>query len=283
MSYELKVKNHNGEVLNLSTSPMYQVYKITGLQPPAVSINTSSNATTDGSTVNSVRVGNRNIVIYMTLEGDVEESRIELYKYFPLKKSVTVYFKNGKRDVCIEGQVEVIECDQFTKKQIAQVSLLCPQPYFKAVDELVSYFDEVSALFSFPFSMTAEGNELSRITSNIRKSIINSGDVESGLIIDLYAIGTVVNPVIYDVFRRTHLKLNFTLGVGDHVVINTNMGSKSITLIRAGISSNLLGYMLPDSTWLTLGAGDNVFTYDADDGKSNLQLVFTASILYGGV
>lgn len=281
--YELKVKNHNGEVLNLSTSPKYTVYKITGLQPPAVSINASSNATTDGSVINSARVDKRNIVIYMTLGGDIEESRIELYKYFPLKQSVTVYFKNGKRDVCIEGRVEVIECDLFSKKQIAQVSLLCPQPYFKAVDDLVSHFNEVSPLFSFPFSLSADGMELSRITTNIRKSIINTGDVESGLIIELYATGSVINPVIYDVFRRTHIKLNFTMEAGDRVVINTTTGNKSITLVRAGISSNILGYMLPDSTWLTLGAGDNVFTYDADDGKVNLQLIFTASILYGGV
>ena len=281
--YELKVRNDKGEVTNLSTSPKYTVYKITGLQPPAVSINSSSNATTDGSSINSVRVGTRNIVIYMTLGGDVEESRLGLYKIFPLKKSITLYFKNGKRDVYIEGRVEVIECDQFTKKQIAQISILCPQPYFKAAEDLVSYFSDISALFSFPFSLAAEGVELSSITRNVRKSIINTGDIESGLIIDLYAVGEVLNPVIYDVFQRTHIKLKFAMIAGDRIVINTNAGAKSITLIRGGVESNIMGYMLPDSAWLTLGAGDNVFTYDADNGKGSLQLTFTASILYGGV
>lgn len=281
--YELKVKNDKGEVLNLSTSPMYQVYKVTGLQPPAVSINSSVNATTDGSTVNSLRAGTRNIVLYMTLEGDVEKSRIELYRYFPLKKRITVYFKNGSRDVLIEGYVEVIECDLFTNKQIAQVSLLCPQPYFKAVNDLVSYFSDISALFSFPFSVGAEGMEVSSITRNVRKSIINTGDVESGIIIDLYAVGEVVNPVIYDVFERTHIKLLFTMIAGDRIVINSNTGSKSITLIRGGVNTNIMGSMYPDSTWLTLGAGDNVFTYQCDSGADNLQLTFTASVLYGGV
>ncbi len=281
--YELKVRNDKGEVTNLSTPPNYTVYKITGLQPPAVSINSSSNATTDGSSINSVRVGTRNIVIYMTLGGDVEESRLGLYKIFPLKKSITLYFKNGKRDVYIEGRVEVIECDQFTKKQIAQISILCPQPYFKAAEDLVSYFSDISALFSFPFSLAAEGVELSSITRNVRKSIINTGDIESGLIIDLYAVGEVLNPVIYDVFQRTHIKLKFAMLAGDRIIINTNAGAKSITLIRGGVESNIMGYMLPDSAWLTLGAGDNVFTYDADNGKGNLQLTFTASILYGGV
>ena len=281
--YELKVKNDKGEVLNLSTSPMYQVYKVTGLQPPAVAINSSVNATADGSTVNSLRANKRNIVLYMTLEGDVEQSRINLYRYFPLKKRITLYFKNGSRDVCIEGYVEVIECDQFTRKQVAQISLLCPQPYFKAVNDIVSYFSDVSALFEFPFSIAANSVEISSITRNLRKSIINTGDVESGLIIDLYAVGEVVNPVIYDAFKRTHIKLTFTLIAGDHIVINTNAGAKSITLIRGGITSNIMGYMYPDSTWLKLEAGDNVFTSDCERGADNLQLTFTASILYGGV
>ena len=283
MGYELEVKNDRGEVLNLSTSPIYNVYKVTGLQPPAVAINSSVNATTDGTTVNSLRTNARNIVLYMTLEGDVEKSRINLYRYFPLKRRITLYFKNGSRNVCIEGYVEVIECDQFTKKQIAQISLLCPQPYFKDVDELISHFNEVSAYFQFPFSMPAEGIELSRITANIRKSIINTGDVESGLIIDMYAVGEVVNPAIYDTFKRTFIKLNFTMQKGDRVVINTNAGAKSIVLTRSGANINIMGYMSPDSTWLTLGAGDNVFTYSADNDTSNLQLIFTASVLYGGV
>lgn len=281
--YELKVKNDKGEVLNLSTSPIYNVYKITGLQPPVVSINSSVNATTDGSTVNSLRAGTRNIVLYMTLEGDVEKSRINLYRYFPLKKGITVYFKNGSRDILIEGYVEVIECDLFTNKQIAQISLLCPQPYFKGVDELVTHFNEVHSSFQFPFAIPAEGIELSRIIANIRKSIINTGDVESGLIINMYAVGEVVNPVIYNTFEHTFIKLKFTMQRGDNVVINTNAGSKSIVLTRGGLSTNIMGYMTPDSTWLTLGAGDNVFTYGADTDSSNLQLTFTASVLYGGV
>lgn len=281
--YECRVKNNNGEVLNLTTSSKYTLYKITGLQPPVSMINTSTNATSDGVTENSVRVDKRNIVLYIALEGDIEESRINLYKYFPLKKTITIYFKNGRRDVRIEGKVELIECDLFSNRQVAQISVICPQPYFKAINDIVSYFSEISKLFEFPFSIPASGIEFSAITTNIRKSIINSGDVPSGLIIDMYAIGTVVNPVIYDVFKRTHIKLMLTMEANDRIIINTNQGKKSVTLIRGGVATNVLGYLYPDSTWLTLEAGDNVFTYDTESGTSNLQLTFTSSVLYGGV
>ena len=95
--YSLKVENDRGNTLELTGNPNYTVYKIDGLTPPQATINTSANTTTDGSSINSVRLENRNIVIYTTIEGDVEANRINLYKYFPAKKKVKLYFANNSR------------------------------------------------------------------------------------------------------------------------------------------------------------------------------------------
>lgn len=281
--YSLKVENDRGNTLELTNNPNYTVFKIEGLNPPHATINSSVNTTTDGSNINSVRLENRNIVIYMTMEGDIETNRINLYKYFPVKKTVKLYFSNESRDIFIEGTVEIIECDLFSQKQVAQISIICPKPYFKDVENLVTIFSDVSSLFEFPFSITKSGVEISAITTNQRRSIINTGDIETGVIIKLFATGTVVNPVIYDVLKRTQLKLNFNMLASDTVVINTNVGEKSIELIRDGLTYNAMGYMTQDSTWFKIEAGDNVFTYDADSGNSNLQITFTTSILYSGV
>ena len=281
--YSLKVENDRGNILELTNSPNYTVYKIEGLNPPQATINSSVNTTTDGSSINSVRLENRNIVIYMTIEGDVESNRINLYKYFPVKKRIKLYFKNYTRDIYIEGNVELIECDLFTNKQIAQISIICPKPYFKDVQNLITTFGDVSSMFEFPFSISKTGIEISGITTNQRRSIINTGDIETGVIIKLFSTGTVVNPVIYDVLKRTQLKLNFTMLASDTIVINTNVGEKFIELIRDGVTYNAMGYMAQNSNWFIMEAGDNVFTYDADSGNSYLQLTFTTSILYSGV
>lgn len=281
--YELKVKNDKGEVLNLSGSDKYTVYKIDGLTPPKATINSSVNTTSDGSNINSVRLENRNIVLYTTINGNVEANRINLYKYFPPKKTITLYFSNGTRNVYIEGTVELIESDLFTNRQIAQISLICPKPYFKDIEYLVTTFGDISSLFEFPFSIAEEGVPFSNITTNVRKSIINTGDIETGVIIELFAIGTVINPTLYRVGDGKHMTLNFTMQASDKIVINTNIGEKSITLIRNGVSQNALGYMSPDSDWFVLESGDNVFTYSADSGSANLQITFTTSLLYGGV
>ena len=281
--FTLKVENDRGEILNLTASPDYTIYKIDGLTPPQATISTSANATMDGSSVSNVRVERRNIVIYTTIEGDVEVKRINLYKYFPVKRSVKLYFSNGTRDTVIEGIVELLECNLFTNKQTAQISIICPRPYFKAIEHLSISFSDINKLFEFPFSISKSGMEFSAITSNIRKSIINVGDVATGVIIELSANGTVVNPILYDVFKRTHMALNFTMRPSDKIVINTNVGEKSITLMRDGLSTNIMGCMLHDSSWFTLEAGDNVFTYDTESGNNNLQIMFTTTLLYSGV
>ena len=179
--------------------------------------------------------------------------------------------------------MELIECDLFTNKQVAQISIICHKPYFKAVNDLVTVFSDVSPLLEFPFAISKTGVEFSAITLNQRRSIINNGDAETGVVIKLFAIGTVVNPIIYDVLKRTYLKINFTMLTSDTLIINTNVGEKSIELIRDGVNYNALGYMERDSTWFVIESGDNVFTYDADSGNSNLQLTFTTSVLYSGV
>lgn len=281
--YELKVKNGSGEVLNFSTSNEYLVYKINGLAPPKATINSSVNATEDGTSINSSRLENRNIVIYLAINGDVEKNRIALYRYFTPKNMVTLYFKNGTRDVYIEGIVELIECDLFTNRQVAQISIICPNPFFRSVENYTTTFSDVESWFQFPFSISGAGMPLSGINTNIRKSIVYEGDVTSGIIIELFATGTVVNPIVYNVLDKTQMALNFTMHESDKIVINTNFNQKSITLIRNGVSSNALGYLVPDSKWFMLNAGDNVFTYDADAGNSYLQITFSTSLLYGGV
>jgi hypothetical protein len=281
--YELKVRNGSGEELNFSTSKDYIVYKINGLNPPKATINSSVNATEDGTNINSSRVENRNIVLYLTIEGDVEKNRIALYKYFTPKNMVTLYFKNGTRDVHIEGIVELIECDLFTNRQIAQISIICPNTYFRSKENYTTAFSDVESWFQFPFSISKAGMPISGISTNIRKSIVYEGDVSSGIIIELFATGTVVNPIIYNVHDKTQMALNVTMQESDKIVINTNFNQKSITLVRNGVSSNALGYLVPNSAWFVLNAGDNVFTYDADSGNSYLQITFTTSLLYGGV
>ena len=281
--YSVSVKNDRGAVLQLTNNPDYTIFKIEGLNPPPATINTSVNTTTDGVKINSARLDSRNLVMYIKPERNIEVNRINLYKYFPSKKTVTVYFKNSSRNVFISGVVETLETDHFENPQIAQVSIVCPDPYFKDVNELNAEIGKSHSLFQFPFAMPADGVEVASYVIDERKIIVNPSDIETGVTIKLFATSTVVNPTVYDVLNNKQMSVNVTLNAYDSLVIESNLTNKKITLIKDGQSSNALGHMRPGSKWFTLSAGDNVFTYECDSGGEHLMVSFTASALYSGV
>ena len=108
--------------------------------------------------------------------------------------------------------------------------------------------------------------------------------METGVIIDIRAIGTVVTPKIYNVDTGEHIFIDITLSVGDRVQINTIKGQKSIIYYPAlGGSQNIIGKFVSGSTWLQLIPGDNIFTITADTTPENMNVTFSITDLYEGV
>lgn len=281
--FTLIVENESNEQLELTNSEAYDVIKIDGLTPSGATINTSSVAGLDGTRFNSASIAQRNLVIYLNIKSPVEENRQQLYKYFRVKRKCKIYFKNQNRDVFIEGYVETFEADLFGMTQQPQISIICPEPFFKAVDEILVEFSNTLALFEFPFSIPEEGIEFSRIESMTTK-YINAGDIETGAIITLSALSNqILNPIIYNRTSNEFFKLAVDLSEGDTLVINTNKGEKSVKLIKSGVETNLLNKITSGSTWLQFQPGVNEISYDADEGAANLKVNVAIAQKYGGV
>lgn len=281
--FTLIVENESNEQLELTNSEAYDVIKIDGLTPSGATINTSSVAGLDGTRFNSASIAQRNLVIYLNIKSPVEENRQQLYKYFRVKRKCKIYFKNQNRDVFIEGYVETFEADLFGMTQQPQISIICPEPFFKAVDEILVEFSNTLALFEFPFSIPEEGIEFSRIESMTTK-YINAGDIETGAIITLSALSNqILNPIIYNRTSNEFFKLAVDLSEGDTLVINTNKGEKSVRLIKSGVETNLLNKITSGSTWLQFQPGVNEISYDADEGAANLKVNVAIAQKYGGV
>ena len=82
---------------------------------------------------------------------DIETSRINLYKYISTGAWIRVFFRNGTRNVYIDGYVESFETDLFARTQVAQVSILCPVPAFIDAQEMTVVNSVSTPKFSFPF------------------------------------------------------------------------------------------------------------------------------------
>lgn len=279
--YTAIIKNSKGESLNLSQNPNIKTLSIDGLTPPKATLNFSVIPTKDGSVFNSARAENRNIVFSLAPVYDIENSRLTIYKFFRVKQSVYFYFANGSRNVCIEGIVESVEGSLFERNQNLQISIICPEPYFKALEETVSDLSQVTPLFSFPFAIAEAGIAFSEIEKTIEKNIYYAGEVETGFTIEMRALAAVMDPKIYNEAGES-FSIGLEMQAGDVLTINTVKGSKTVTLLRDGVKSNIINLVKPNPTWFNLTPGDNVFLYSASH-PDLLQVSFKHYALYEGV
>ncbi len=280
--FELSARNARGDILPLTGNKDFAL-RATGFNSLTANINTTKSANADGTRKNSANLNERNIVLYLTLYPPIELNRNKLYKFFNPKSDVRLFYKNELRDVYIDGVVETFECETFTEKEVAQISIICNDPYFKSAKDTICEFTNIQPLFKFPFAIPAAGIPFSESERETTKTI-NHGDVESGVIIEFYALTSqILQPAFYNLTTQKYIKLLVDMEQGDLIRINTNRGEKSITLTRDGITSNIINSMESGSKWFNLIAGENRVSYSADEGQNNLETRLITTNKYMGV
>lgn len=283
MYYKLTVENQNNQSLVLTNNRNYVIRSIDGLTPPIATINSSVVAMVDGAIYNSARVETRNIIISIAPLIPVEKNRNMLYTYFPIKKQVRLYYENGTKHVYIDGYVDSIDGSLFDISQTLSISITCLEPYWKSQSLSTADVSDTESLFEFPFAIDKEGTEFSRINKTSTVNVINYGDVEIGMIIEMIADNIVDNPRIYRTDTGEMFALWFRMEDKDKIIINTNRNKKSVTLIREGQYSNLISSLIPGSIWFNLNLGDNIFAYESDSGADRLEVRFNFYNSYAGV
>lgn len=307
MIYSLAVTNFLGDRIRLELGKPentgFLIKSITGLGPVKANVNTTEVATNDGSMFNSARLSQRNIVIQMVFVNsiygeDIEEIRQKSYKYFPIKKNVELVIETDNRYVRTTGYIESNEPDIFSKQEGTQISIICPDPYFYSASEdgdNVTDFYSIDPMFEFPFSNESLTEPLlvfGEIQIKTEGVITYTGDSEIGVMIYIHAIGPAEHINIYNTETREVMTIDTAklekltgrgLIAGDDIIINTLKGEKSITLVRSGVSYNILNCLDKNTDWFTLVKGDNIFAFTADSGVTNLQFRIENKVIYEGV
>lgn len=286
--YQARLENSRGSFITLTgREAEYQIVKIIGLNPPSAHLNMASVAGLDGSMFNSARLNNRNIVITVRINGSVEENRQRLYTFCPTKEKVRFYYENQNRDVYIDGYVESVECDLFSDSEKAQISIICPQPYFMDTEETQVDGSSVTALFTFPFSIEEDDPiPISEYVIDNTIDLYNDAESEVGCLIDIDVNADISTILIQNTGTGESFTLTGTFLSGDHITINTVKGQKAVTLTRDGVKSNIFSAMQKGSTFFQLSAGDNFFSYVVDGSPSSnadIDIWFTFFKMYRGV
>ena len=178
------------------------ITEIEGLGPVKANVNMTELATADGTIYNSARLEGRNIVIHAlyTYADTIEEARLMTYKFFPIKKPVTVRIETDNRIAEAVGYVETNEPDIFSEQSGNQISILCESPFFLSPYKDVTIFAGVNPMFHFPFCNPDPVEKLivfGEIVSKKTNTVYYSGDSEIGCYIEIHAIGDVENVTIY--------------------------------------------------------------------------------------
>ena len=285
---KLEYVSVRGDVLPLTNNPLFHITHIDGMTTAGTSIASIVTGGIDGDKVNNVQATPRAIIIDLQPRNgvNVEDAKRAILKVVKLKQSGGLIWTQNERSVKISGIVGNVDMPRWTEATVMQIELHCEQPFWEDVDDVVKQISEAISLHYFTNSPSdmlyfpIEGAPLGEYDTIRTKSFHNDGDVAVGLEINILAHDTVTHPIIYDQYGNyfglgyeiesesggagigsAWENVPFVMNAGDHVVISTHKGRKTVTL--NGV--NVIDKIKPKSTWLQLDTGDNLFSINSDD------------------
>ena len=302
MIKSIKVTNPKGESLVLDLFHPEKsgliVRSISGLGPPKANINSTDLATADGALYSSARASTRNIVfnLQFMFAPTIEDSRQLTYKYFPLKKLVKIEVETDNRSLETSGYVESNQPDIFSKEETTQISILCLNPFFYDPNPSVTQFATVTPTFEFPFSNESISEsliEFGTINLDTRSTIDYVGDVDTGVLIMIHALGSVSGSLtIYNVETQEKMVIDLAkiktligkdYGSGDDIIISTVSGDKYVQVLHDGKYTNAIAAIEKLADWFQVSVGRNIFNFTVTKGIENLVMSFSYRNAYGGI
>lgn len=271
--------------IDFSTDRNFCLYKIDGLCPPSATLNFSVIANVDGKTYNSGRINERNLVLYVKIFPDVETNRNILYQHFPIKQQVRIFYRNGLHDVYIDGYVESFECDQFTNNEVAQISIICNDPYFRSVEMATTIISVVHSYFEFPFSIPVNDPIMISDRNYYVEGVVNPGIISTGMIVEFEAIGdNVLNPWLENKTTGQKMVVNAKIDMGEKIIVSTNKHNLSVAkMYTDGRKENILNAMGDGFQWVQLAAGENRISVGSDQNSESLVVSVNVEKLLLGV
>lgn len=249
MLSHISATNPMGEEATLPfgwSSEGFYVYDVKGLGPTDANLVFSEYANLHGSRYESSRKRNRSIIISLGLDPDYisitpDSARQYLYRYFMTSQRVDLVFvfRDG-RERHIQGHVEVFEDTRFSDDLTCKISIICPDPFFYALD-----------LSDVPGPLTANSGMI---------EFEYEGNQPTGLYFEFKPttnIGLIQITTQQSYTSKQQLEFITPLTSADTVLMSTTPGRKDVRVHRLGIDLPMLARVSPTSTWPVLYPGKN--------------------------
>ena len=242
---EIRIKNVYGESFLLKPNyDEFVILEIKGLTPPANDVNVTETWQIAGGKYSNHHIQTRNIVFNMVLFGENVIKRKQLYRMFPLDSKITIYYKNDIYDVYIDGYVESQQHIPYDGNEKVQISVICPEPYWRDVRH--------------------EKSTTALVSGNPECKIVNNGDCDTGFVARI-AFDTEDVPTISTATTQSETAYNLrnkTAYLVNQEFIHINPATETVNIFLNGVLQ-------------TPGAGnDYTAEYMTHDGWKDIWLNF---------
>ena len=257
----LKFTRSDGKLFWVDGNP-WSIISANGFDAPNIKLYTEDAAVGDGAIVTAARVGSREVEIKMSVTNPSLNSvqRRELTSYFASPAlytyDLTVYRDDGARYLagCALESFEIPTENAYMRIS-ATVELLCPEGYFRSVDNYGKDILGTTGMCGYPYiALQGIGRVYGIQTVSGQTTLTNDGDAESYCTIRLLATATITNPKI--MVESNYIRLLGTMNVGD--ILRIYGESKTITLNGANVITKL--DRLSDFGILTLPIGQTTIS-----------------------
>lgn len=238
-------------------------------------VNTTQNATTDGSSYAGEALEQRNIVITANIRRNYRENRDLLSRVFKVHSAGTFFHTEDGQTRKIAYHVESLNIEEIGILRAATISLICPDPYFK--DDAATHIEMASweSGFEFPCEIPESGMEFGTRSKETIKVVDNDSTTAIGIQMTIIAEDVVINPSIMNVTTGETLKLLCTMQPDDQIVITTEQGNIDVILFRGGEKIDY-NYTVDEENegYVQLETGRNYINYTADAGDDYMNVNF---------
>ena len=189
---EIKCENNAGQsiIFTYDFTPLHLV-SVDGIYKVESNIYMTDNTMIDGSTYQGSTIAKRNIVITAEMKDNYQNNRNLLYKVFKPKEKGTMTYTENDESRQIEYVVEDMEITEKGVVRTATISLLCPDPYFKDLDNIEINMTSWIPMFEWDHEFKDEGEEFSvKDTEQIK-------DIDTESAADYIGVTQFKRPPIY--------------------------------------------------------------------------------------
>lgn len=272
MEIQFSYTSPQGDTLDLANNPDFVLTDVDGMTSANVDISTSSVALIDGDTITNTRTRARSMHIYLLIPAgsNIEAIKREIFAVIKPKQTGWLYYSHQGRNLAIQATIESISLPRFSQSSQngsrMQINVYCASPYWRDAQTIVDEISQITAMHHFELVVTEEKPIIfGYYNTEIAREIINDSDAAVGVEINVIATGEITNPKI-ERADGTFFGVNLTMNAGDELKIITEKGNKSVTLN----GENVLGDIMPGSTWFQLEVGSNYFVITESGGSSNM-------------